>query len=164
MVFTCKINLLFKKIFWFFTRWGLFLDFPKTCHFWNISTKIQKSKNEMRKPQNLYSSRGLESFIPQKSSLGQIRSSHMTFIRYYKTHMIFGICLETVRHIGQITSKASTRQESIFEYQSGFYGPWNRDQTSVTIGVKNFKPDSEKKESDSDSISTDKLTSLGLND
>ena len=110
------------------------------------------SKNEMRKPQNLYSSRGLESFIPQKSSLGQIRSSHMTFIRYYKTHIICRICLETLRHIGQITSKASTRQNYIFGYQSGFYGPWKRDQTSVTIGVKNFKPDAEKNESDSDSI------------
>ena len=52
----------------------------------------------------------------------------------------------------------------MFGYQSGFYGPWNRDQTSVTIGVKNFKPDAEKNESDSDSISSDKLTSLGLND
>lgn len=58
---------------------------------------------------------------------------------YYKTHMIFGICLETLRHIGQITSQASTRQKSIFGYQSGFYGPWNRDQTSVTIGVKNVQ-------------------------
>ena len=70
-----------ENFFWIFQKRVIFEIFLQKSF-------LQKSKNENVKPQNLYLSRGLESFIPQKSSLGQILSSHMTRVGNADLHSI----------------------------------------------------------------------------